>query len=353
MVKTFFIINIRLSCLGNPCHCLNSLNGVLADCRLARKHNCRCAVINSVCNICNLGSCRARIFNHWFKHLSCRYNDFTCLIDLFDNHFLNGRDFFKRNFNAHIAAGNHNAVGNANNLVDIFNTLWIFNFCDDFNIFPSDSLEIVTHNRNIRCRAAEWCGDEIKIHLLAVRKVIHILLWKIRHIKIYAGYIDALVICNEAAVNNSAYNIGGSDLINFHWNKAVINKDCCAVFNIARQTVIVYKRFFFCAHTWCCCEGESVALVNNDTLRVLKITESDFRTFCIKEGSNRQWKFVAELYNFFKSFCMLLILTMAEVESCNIHTGEHHLLKNFFVIRGRAYGAYNFSLCHFLYPLPQ
>ena len=39
---------------------------------------------------------------------------------------LDGRDFGIINFNAHIAAGNHNAIGNAQDLINIINALDVY-----------------------------------------------------------------------------------------------------------------------------------------------------------------------------------------------------------------------------------
>ena len=193
-IKLFHIINVLLCCFSYGSHGFNRFSRMRTHCSFAGKHNCRCAVINSVCNIRNLCSCRAGVCYHRFQHLCCGYNNFACFKSLMNNHFLQCRNFFKRNFNTHIATGNHNSVCFSDNAVNMLDALIIFNFCNDFNIIPAKSMTEIAKISNISFCSAKGSGYKIIAHFCTKLQILHILFRKIRHCKRNIGNINTLMV---------------------------------------------------------------------------------------------------------------------------------------------------------------
>ena len=122
------IKSILFGLLCNLCHNANNQSGVVACGSLARKHNGRGTVKNSICNVGDFGTCRSRGMNHRFQHLGCGNDHLTRLIALANKSLLQAGQTFKCNLNAHVTTCNHNTVGVAENCVKVVNTLNVFNF---------------------------------------------------------------------------------------------------------------------------------------------------------------------------------------------------------------------------------
>ena len=84
----------------------------------------------------------------------------TCLLAL--KHFLELRNFLKRNFNAHISARNHNSVRNAQNFIDILNSFFVLDFRDKADIGAVFLGENFADFEDIVRAGYERSGDVIK-----------------------------------------------------------------------------------------------------------------------------------------------------------------------------------------------
>ena len=67
------------------------------------------------------------------EHLSGDDDRFVGTDALSDEVFLDARDAFGGNFDAEVAACNHNAIGSVEDFVEVVDTFLVFNFGDDFD----------------------------------------------------------------------------------------------------------------------------------------------------------------------------------------------------------------------------
>ena len=85
--------------------------------------------------------------------------------------FLNRRDFGKINFDAHVAAGHHDAVGYTKDFLNVIDALLIFNLCDDFDIGVV-LVQQVADFQNIGRAAGKAGRDDVKPLLNAKQDVL-------------------------------------------------------------------------------------------------------------------------------------------------------------------------------------
>ena len=159
-------------------------------------------------------------------------------------------------------------------------------------------------------RADERSRDEVKAHFCTEFKVVHITLGKIRHGKLSAGNVDALVVGKRSAVNYRADDICIGYLFCSEFNCAVIYKDSCADAYVLRQVFEVDVSLFGGTFALNSCERDSVAVVNIDRLVVNKLSKSYFRAFCIEHCGNGQTEFVSQACYLFKAALVYLIIAV-------------------------------------------
>ena len=123
---SFVHILLSVTCdLGHQCDCLDR---ILAYCGLTGEHDGVCAVVDGICNVSDLSTCRARVADHGIEHLSSCDDRLVSLVAFCDDRFLDMRNLMSRNLDAEIAAGYHDAVGSFNDLIDILNSLCALDF---------------------------------------------------------------------------------------------------------------------------------------------------------------------------------------------------------------------------------
>ena len=135
-------------------------------------------------------------------------------------------------------------------------------------------------------------------------------------------------------------------MIDLQRNNTIIDEYCCACFNILWQSVVVYIRMSLITLTFLCSESKSIAGFDNNSGRIFKIAQSDFRSLCIQKSSYRQFQLITNLFYFLKPFCVFAVLTVAEIKTSHIHTRNHHISQYIFVIGCGTDCTNNFCLPH-------
>ena len=115
----------------------------------SRQHNSAGAVVNRVCNVADFGTRRARRGSHAFKHLCGCYYIFALCHTLADEFFLNFGQLNKRDFNAHVAARDHDTVGVVHDQIHVVNAALALDLCDNFNVLVADTVNEVAERAHI------------------------------------------------------------------------------------------------------------------------------------------------------------------------------------------------------------
>ena len=81
--------------------------------------------------------------------------------------FLDGGEFFKGDFHAHIAAADHDAVGNFQNFLDVVDARAVFDLGDEVDVFSAVFLEKIADIEHVLFLRNEGTGNEIHAEFYA------------------------------------------------------------------------------------------------------------------------------------------------------------------------------------------
>ena len=155
--------------------------GYLPAAGFAGEHDGGGAVVDGVGDVGGFGAGGPRILDHGFEHLGGGDDGLAIFSRAANDVLLDGGNFLGRNFDAEVAAGDHDAVGDFEDGVEMFDGLGLLEFSDD----PTAGLEGVETaadvadvvggadegdgdgSRRPRLRAAE---DEVFLVLLGERE---------------------------------------------------------------------------------------------------------------------------------------------------------------------------------------
>ena len=179
--ETLAVVYILLCLYSDSFHCFYRINRICACGGFARKHNCACAVIDGICNVCRFRSCRAGILYHRVKHLGSGYYLLACVVTLVDKLFLDSGYLNKRNLYAHISSCHHYTVCNTENIVDIVNTVLVFNLCDYAYILAAVLVKQLSYLYYIFVTGYKACRNYIKPCLYAEKQIALVTLAEIWH----------------------------------------------------------------------------------------------------------------------------------------------------------------------------
>ena len=107
---------------------------VLAAGGFGREHDGVGAVEDGVGHVAGFGARGARVFDHRLEHLRGGDDGLAPGRGAANDVLLNDRDFFRRHFDAEIAAGDHDSVGGFENFFQMIDGLRLFELGDDGNV---------------------------------------------------------------------------------------------------------------------------------------------------------------------------------------------------------------------------
>ena len=160
--------------------------------------------------------------NHRFEHFG-RGDYALAEHAAFGNYLLlRGGEFFKRNFNAHIAPAYHYAVAFAANLFDIVYAGLIFYLGDEFAFKVAVLREKVFNVYKILRYGNERAGYKVHVVFYAEKQIFFILVGKVCLPQNLAGKTHAFSVAYFAADNGGAFYVLSVNLVNDERRKPVI-----------------------------------------------------------------------------------------------------------------------------------
>ena len=109
----------------------DGFDGIFAGGGFAGEHDGVGAVVDGVGDVGGLGAGGARVLDHGLEHLGGGDDGLAVLGGAADDVLLDGGDFFGRDFDAEVAAGDHDAVGDFEDGVEVLDGLGLFELGDD------------------------------------------------------------------------------------------------------------------------------------------------------------------------------------------------------------------------------
>ena len=257
---------------------------------------------------------------------------------------LDARQTFKRNFHAHIAAGDHDAVGGGEDLVKLLHALGVFDLGDDADALAAVGVEERAHIDDVLRAARKGGRDIVYILLNAEEKVALVALGKERHIEPRAGDVHALLALHPAAVHNGAADLGVGRLFHAERKLTVVHEQRVAALHVGGQLGIVHIAALGIAGSLH--GGERVRLTGNDLDRLIKETETDLRALGVEHHGGGELQLVAHLAEAFDQLGMAFVRAVGEVHAGNVQPGEKERSHDLLAAAGRTDGANDLCSSH-------
>ena len=336
---------VLLGLLADGSHSLYCLNRVLTSCRLTRKHDAVSAVVDCVSNVRNFCTGWARVTNHRIKHLSCGDDRLVSIVALLDDSLLDVRNLSCRNLNAKVTTGNHDAVRSCKNLVKVLYAKSGLNLREDLYVRSAHLTANVTNLLNCSAVTNEGGSNCVNTKLATKHDVCAVLLSDGRKANVDVRNVYALLLAKLTTVDDLAVHVGALNVINLKTNEAVINKDDRALLDLFWK-ILVVKREALSITNDIIIGGYNDGLTSSkgDLLAILEKTGANLRSLCIKHDSNRNTKLIRDRTNATNHSAVILMATVREVKTCDVHASKNELTKNLITFCSRTHSTNNLGL---------
>ncbi len=137
---------------------------------------------------------------------------------------LNDGNFFRRDFHAKVAAGDHDSVGRFKNFLQMIDGLRLLEFGDDGNVAAMLGDDLL-YGANVGSGTDERQGDRVNAMGEAEFEILAVFVGERRDGESDAGKIDAFVLAQHAAVENVAEHVFAAHTAHAQFNEAVAEQD--------------------------------------------------------------------------------------------------------------------------------
>ena len=279
LAETLLVVNVILGIL---CHGLYRLYRIFSGSGLSGKHDRTGSIINCICNIRCFRSGRTRIFHHGIQHLCCCDNNFSCIVHLFNDQFLDGRNFLNWDFYTHISSGNHDAIRDSQNFINVIHTLTILNLSKNLHVIITMFAEKITKLNNIICTTDKGCCHKIKALFHTENKIVTILFTDIRHCKFSIWNVNSLMVGHHTSVFHFTYNIRIRQFFYTHFNQTIIDQNTHPRLYILHQILVSDGCLFFISSNFSCSQCKHISRIQLNLI-VFKIPKTNLRSACIEQ----------------------------------------------------------------------
>ena len=261
--------------------------------------------------------------------------------------FLNCGELLKRYLNAHVASCDHDAVGCLDDSFNILNAGAVFDLRDDVDVISSVFVEEASHDVNILAHRNKGACNEINIVFNAEKQILLILLAEVFLLEHLPGEAHALSVAERSAHNDRGMDVISLRNINTEFHKSVVQEYRIAGIKLMRQIFIRNRNLRFVALDIVRGENEAVAGLKLD-LAVFECSDAVFGSLCVQHYRNRLLHALPDPLYRLDLRKMLLMRSVGEVQTGNIHARFDHFLKRMLVGAGRSDGADNLRSFHCL-----
>ena len=187
-------------------HLVDSLGGVSSLGSLSRQHDAVRAIGNSVTDIADLGTGRARVLDHGFQHLGGADDGLSGNVAHGNKLLLSGKHLSGGDLDTKITASYHDTVSLAENFREVVKTLAVLDLGDDLNVLavlPKNLADVP----DVLSTANEGGEDHVDVVLDAKLQISLILVGEGGKVNVCVGQVDTLLGGDEAVVASAALNV--------------------------------------------------------------------------------------------------------------------------------------------------
>ena len=342
-LETLLIINVVFRLRRNARHRSHGFHRVFTCSGFAGKHERACAVINRICHIRDFGTRGTRVMDHGFEHLRCGNHTFAAPATAGDEAFLNRGQLFKRNFNAQVAPGHHDAVACVDDFVDLIHAGSVLDFGDQVDGCATIGAQKFAYGKNILFTGHERAGHEINAQLHAQQQIRLILRTQVFLAQHLPGEAHAFTVRNLAANEHMTGGIGTADCSHLQNDKTVVEQNPVSRRKLFGQLFIGNGDPRFIPRNIIGCKGERISPVKRNLL-IGKSSNAVFRALSVQHHGKRHAKFVAHALHKADFLRLFLLGTVRKVQARHVHAGFNHAAQRFGIRAGWADGTDDFRL---------
>ena len=228
---------------GNFGHGLHGFHRIFSVCSFTAQHQGIRTIIDGIGNIRHFRTGGAWVGNHGMKHLCGNNHRLLGKNTLADEHTLDARNTFLRNFNTEVTASYHHTVGYFQDFIDIINAFLVLNLSNNTDIAVM-SVKNRLDVEYILLIAHKGVGNEVYVLLNSIKDIGAVLLRQRRQIDADAGNVDALAAAQSSLILYFAEQVVGGLLYNNQLQVTVINKDMAVHIQVFDEMGIGYRDTF-------------------------------------------------------------------------------------------------------------
>ena len=344
--------HVLLGLDGDTCLHGNGLDRVLAGCGLAGEHHGVGAIEDGVGNVSDLGTRRARVVLHGVEHLRGGDNGLVSRVALGDDLLLDVGNELGRDLDTQVATSDHDAVGSLEDLVELLDAQGALDLGEDRNVLAAvgkaelaDLLDGLAVTDEGRRNVIDVLGE-------AEQDVLAIALGDGGQGDVDVGDVDALALADQAVVQDDAVHVLAVDGLDLEADQAVVDQDDGALLSLGRKLEVVEGNVGGVAEPvlgrGLRGDDDLVAGVDLDLGVALEQTGADLGALGVEQDADGLANLGGAATDALDATLVLLIGTVGEVETGDVHARLDHLANSLVVVTGGTHGANNLGAFKFL-----
>lgn len=233
---------------GDAVHDFDAFERVFADGRFAAEHDRVGLLEDGIGDVGDFGAGGQGILDHAFEHVGGDDDGFAEADAVFDDATLDDGQFFVGDFNAEVAAGDHDGVGGGDEFEEVLDGGLVFDFGDDAGVGSAAVAEQLAQFGNVVGFAHEGEGDEVNAELDAELDIAAVLVGDGGQGDVDAGEVDVAAAAKFALGEDFAFDAAVKFFEDSQFDHAVVEQDGVAVVDVVDEVgVIDVHGFFFFA----------------------------------------------------------------------------------------------------------
>lgn len=187
-------------------------------------------------------------------------------------------------------------------------------------------------------------SDGVYLHLASKANVALVLLGHRRKPHDHVRHVHALAFAQRPAVGDSAVDVASFDMLDLKTDETVVDEDDRPRLHLLRQARVVKAEAFGGALDLVGRHDDGSSRLEHDLLVTGRHAGPDLRAFGVHHDRHAQVFLLGDASHALDVGAMVLVAAVAEVETSDIHTREHHRAQDLVILGGRSHGADNLCL---------
>src|SRR5208282_1208852 len=325
---------------GDAVENLDAFERIFADGGFAAEHDGVGLLEHGVGDIRDLGARRHGRFNHAFEHVRGDDDGFADPQARFDDAALDDGQFLIRDFDAEVAARDHDAVGFLHDGFQVGDGLLVFDFGDDERVEPA-RLEKFPQLKQIAGFADERKGDQVHARFESEPDVLDVLGGERGQADFDAGQVDVAAAAQFAGRENFTLDLVAVLGEHLHFDGAVVNEHHVADVDVVDKIGVVHVHGAFLLAAFAA-DGEGEFLAGLQIERHADVAGADGRTLGVHHDADVDPARGGRGADVLDQAADPIMRRVGHVEAEDVYAGVHELAEHFRGLGRRAEGGDDF-----------